>query len=155
MLDVHGYDGTVGDLWRAAGPPAPAISMDDAVAFARERVSADLSGARLVAALRSIALFESDAGNADGKNALDARDVFRAATEAVIAARLGPEDVFYSEQLAEIIGGSCPQGRTTRMWQVYASLNTSTPDTGEGGLVGSGRGTEESSMMSAGDPAIT
>lgn len=67
-------------------------------------------------ALRMLQLFQSEKGNWDEANKIDARELLRFVWHRVRDFDPSAKSMFL-EQLIDIQNGSCPQGRTTRLLQ--------------------------------------
>lgn len=114
---THDYDGTLGPVWEAARKKAVdkgwrSIALTDALHKAQGMVGANLS------ALRALGLLASSAGNFDDKSSLDGQEIF----QWLMGVPELDKDLL-KDVLAEIVDkGSCAQGRTTRLLQLFESL---------------------------------
>jgi len=116
-IQTHDYDGTLGPLWEAARKKAVdkgwrSIGLTDALRKAQAMVGAQVS------ALRALGLLASSTGNVDDKSSLNSQEIFQWL--------MGVPDLdkdLLRDVLAEIVDkGSCAQGRTTRLLQLFESL---------------------------------
>eukprot|EP00164_Ancoracysta_twista_P000741 GFYU01000975.1.p1 GENE.GFYU01000975.1~~GFYU01000975.1.p1 ORF type:complete len:446 (+),score=106.77 GFYU01000975.1:47-1384(+) len=87
-----------------------------------KRVTAQLRARDRQSALKALTLLEGDNRNWDAKNQVDARDIMRYLWRYVKKYGDISFRVLLYEQLGDIVrSGSCPQGRTTRVWQIASS----------------------------------
>jgi hypothetical protein len=114
---THDYDGTLGPLWEAAKKQAidkgwRSLPLTEALHKAQGMVGANVS------ALKALGLLASDTDNFDSKSSLDAQVLFQWL--------MGVPDLdkdLLTDVMAEIVDkGSCSQGRTTRILQLFQSL---------------------------------
>jgi len=114
---THDYDGTLGPVWEAARKKAVdkgwrSIGLTEALHKAQGMIGSH------VPALRALGLLASCKGNFDAKSSLDAQDIFQWLMGIPALDKDLLKDVF-----AEISDkGSCAQGRTTRLLQLFESL---------------------------------
>lgn len=130
---THDYDGTLGPLWEGARKKAVAkgwrsLGLTEALHKGQAMV-----GAR-VSALRALGFLASETGNFDEKSALDAQEIFQ-----WLMGIPSLDNNLLADVLAEIVDkGSCPQGRTTRLLQLFQSYldDPSEPNESKGGEEG-------------------
>ena len=115
--ETHDYDGTLGPIWEATKKAAVAKgwrsnSLEEALLKAQRIV-----GAR-VAPLKTLGLLASDTNNFDDKNGIDAQEVFQ-----WLMGSPALDEALLVDVLGEIVTkGSCAQGRTTRLIQLYEAM---------------------------------
>lgn len=113
---THDYDGTLGPLWERARKEAVAkgwrsLGLTEALHKGQAMV-----GAR-VSALRALGFLASETGNFDDKSSLDAQEIFQ-----WLMGIPSLDNDLLADVLGEIVDkGSCPQGRTTRLLQLFQS----------------------------------
>ncbi len=123
-LNVHSYDGIIGPMMHAYFESmGPMPDFDECMTWAREQVqTSSLKPRRKAQATKALNLIAGNKGNYDDKNKIDAKTVF---SYTVAACQTVDVKDALVEQLAEIIsGGSCAQGRTTRLWSIFYSITS-------------------------------
>lgn len=114
---THDYDGTLGSVWGAARKKAidkgwRSVGLTDALHKAQTMVGVHVS------ALRALGLLASNVGNFDNKSSIDSQEIFQWL--------MGVPELdkgLLRDVLAEIVDkGSCAQGRTTRLLQLFEAL---------------------------------
>lgn len=115
FIDVHAFDGK---LTKEFVPRLLVLLPEDEIA---ERVNGVISLLTKPEAKKCVALILSRSGNQDNANQLNAFDVF---TETCLLIHDHPEKEdlirLLDEQLSDCFNlGQCPQGRTTRLYQLY------------------------------------
>lgn len=130
-LETHDYDGTLHGTYldavaRDPTPESDLPTMAQAVRRSMALVASEASVDPVTKrhAAHTINVMARGRGNLDTTNNLDAGDLFRR----VMAHDVGVPVLL--DVLAEIkTGGACPQGRTTRLLQLYLTVLPVSPST--------------------------